>query len=72
MTDRVNGLFVAFDKDLREDDVQNIINAILMIKNVMGVEKNVSNMDEWIAFSRLKIMALNKIIDIFKEPWDGT
>lgn len=37
MTDRVKGCYVAFDKDLRTDDVERLLEAIRMIKHVANV-----------------------------------
>ncbi len=38
MTDRHNGLLVTFDKSIREDDLEQLINAISMIKHVIDVQ----------------------------------
>lgn len=43
MTDRVKGLIVTFENDIREDDAENIINAIMMLKGVIGVSPNTVN-----------------------------
>ena len=53
MTDRVNGVYVSFDKDYRTDDVQSIIDAIKMIKGVLDVEINVTNMTDWMNRSKI-------------------
>ena len=42
MTDHLHSLTVVFDKDMREDDAECIINAIQMIKGVQTVHLNVS------------------------------
>lgn len=66
MTDRVNALIVILDKDIREDDIQLYINAIRMLKNVIDVQLNVSDMSEVIAKTRLKHELISKIIGLFK------
>ncbi len=38
MTDRHTGYVIALDKDFREDDAQEIITALKMVKGVIGVE----------------------------------
>lgn len=38
MTDRIRQLAVTLDRDFRDDDLENIINAIGMIKNVEYVD----------------------------------
>ena len=67
MTDRINGLFVALDEDIREDDVKPIIDAIMQIKHVVNVQKNVSDVCEWIGYSRIKNGLLEKITKLFNE-----
>lgn len=43
MTDRINALTVFLDKDVREDDVQPLCEAILHLRRVIAVKKNVTN-----------------------------
>lgn len=38
MTDRIQGFVVSLDKEIREDDIEYIVNAIRMIKHVESVE----------------------------------
>lgn len=38
MTDRLKGVWVAFDHDIREDDAEPIIGAIRCLKGVAGVD----------------------------------
>jgi hypothetical protein len=47
MTDRVNGLYVALDKDYRDDDVQVLIAAIKMLRGVADVETNIVDIDDY-------------------------
>lgn len=54
MTDRYFALSVLLDKDIRSDDAESIINAILMIKHVMKVEPHVSTIDIWAAEERAR------------------
>lgn len=42
MTDSFKGLTVTFGRDIREDDVEHIINAIKMIKGVIDVIPSVA------------------------------
>lgn len=46
MTDRIKGFVVTLDKDIRIDDVQEIMNAIKMVKGVIDVSPNVANIDD--------------------------
>jgi hypothetical protein len=43
MTDRYFSLLVALERDIREDDCEDIINAIGMIRGVLKVSGNVSS-----------------------------
>lgn len=52
MTDRVNALIVVLDRDIRIDDVQAQIDAIKMVKGVLSVSPNVSNLEDHIAHER--------------------
>lgn len=38
MTDRVQALTVILDKPMRDDDVEHLVNAIRMMRNVKSVE----------------------------------
>jgi hypothetical protein len=53
MTDRLKGLIVTFEKDIRDDDAQGVIDAILMIKGVLSVTTSVSTSDD--SMNRLRI-----------------
>lgn len=56
MTDRVNGLLVVLDYDIREDDpkVLALMDALRQMKNVTGVTTNIANPDAAIAEMRVK------------------
>ena len=64
MTDRIKGLTIALDHDYRDDDVQAIVDAIMMIKGVQAVKKSVATSDDWI--NRVQIRA-----DIHKRLFDA-
>jgi hypothetical protein len=55
MTDRIKGLTIALDRDYRDDDVDAIVNAIMMIKGVLSVKKSVATSEDWI--NRIQIRA---------------
>jgi hypothetical protein len=54
MTDRINALIVTLGKDMRDDDVQRLVDAIKLMRNVISVKKNVSNGAAHIAFERAR------------------
>lgn len=64
MTDRLKGCAVAFDRNIREDDAEVILNAIRMIKGVAVVEGNVANPNDWIIQERARYELGEKILDI--------
>ena len=66
MTDRINGCFVIFDRDIREDDAQATIDAIRHIKGVLDVKKNISNPSDAIAQGRAKHDLIMKIYEVLK------
>jgi len=48
MTDRVKGLIVTLEHDMREDDVLSLMQAISHFRKVAGVSKAVANVDDHI------------------------
>lgn len=64
MTDRLKGLIVAFEKDIREDDAQCIIDAVLMIKGVAGVTTSLSSSDDYINRQQIKQEVVGKIYNL--------
>lgn len=67
MSDRINGFIVVLDKDYKDDDVEQTINAIKQIKGVLEVKPNIVTAVERIACERLKIEIANKICDFARE-----
>jgi len=67
MTDRVKGLYVVLDNDYRDDDVQEIINAIKMIKGVQDVTNSIVDGDDWMNRSRIGFEFQSKILDVLKD-----
>ena len=49
MTDRVKGCWVAFEKDIRDDDVESLLNAIRHIRHVAAVSTDdcIADHDDW-------------------------
>lgn len=65
MTSRINSFTVILDKDMREDDAENIKNAILMLRGVLCVENNeVDNLTTMVERNRLKAELFQKFADI--------
>jgi hypothetical protein len=64
MTDRYNYLIVTFEKDMRDDEAQPIINAIRQIRNVLDVHPNVANATDMVAEIRARDAISNKLWDV--------
>jgi hypothetical protein len=64
MTERLKGLTVAFDHDIREDDAAAIVNAIKMIKGVLDVEPLVSTHEDWLIECRVRRELGEKLIAV--------
>jgi hypothetical protein len=49
MTDRVHALTVVLEKEIREDDIQALIDAIKMMRCVLDVQTHVTDIDFYTA-----------------------
>ena len=68
MTDQINGVFVALEKDMREDEIEHLMNALRMIKGVQDVTTNPSAFaTDFVIRSRLKSELSEKLYAIVKE-----
>jgi len=66
MTDRIKGFYVTLDKDYRDDDVETIKNAILMIKGVISVKESIVDSDDHINRERIRQELIQKLWDVLK------
>lgn len=65
MTARLNSFTVVLEDDMREDDAENIKNAILMLRGVLTVEGNeVDCITSMVERNRLKAELFGKLRDI--------
>jgi len=64
VTDRVKGCWVAFEKDVRDDDVQGLVDAILQLRGVSAVTTEKVKADDFIARSRVKRELTEKLIAV--------
>jgi hypothetical protein len=67
MSDRFAGLTVVLTDNLFEDDTQQIIDAIKMIKGVQGVTPLVSDSELYIAEQRARVRMQNHIIRALRD-----
>jgi hypothetical protein len=64
MTDRLRGVWVAFEQDIREDDAESLISAIKHLRGVLAVESKVSNSTDWMAEERARGELRKKLIAV--------
>lgn len=66
MTDRLKGVTVVFDRDIREDDAQSIIDAIRMLRHVADVIPSVNVMGDEMARIRVRNEIREKLWEALK------
>ena len=54
MTDRLKGVYVAFETDIREDDAESLLRLLRHIRGVIAVEPSVADVSDWIARERAR------------------
>lgn len=67
MTDRLKGLIVVLDRDIRTDDAEPLIAAIQQMRNVAEVKPIVAEMGDFFERSRVKREILTKLLETVKE-----
>ncbi len=63
MTDRIKGFTVVLDKDYRDDEVDQIANAIRMIVGVKAVKNHIANSNDWMNRERIRREIVTKIYE---------
>lgn len=66
MTDRYNSLTVVLERDIRDDDAESILQAIRMIKGVLSVTGNVTNLEDHVAKESAKWELKKQIFELLK------
>ena len=67
MTDRLKGVWVAFDADIREDDAAPILAAILQIRHVRAVTPSIVDGGDWINRTRVRAELATKLVDVLRD-----
>ena len=67
MTDRYCTLTVVLSKEIRDDDAENLINAILQLKGVADVKGDVADPQDYMAITRAKHELHMKLICLLKN-----
>ena len=64
MTDRVMALTVLLEKDTREDDLDSLITAIRMLRNVSRVDKHIVSGEQALANYRARTDAAMRLMEL--------
>lgn len=64
MTDRLKGVLVTFQHDIRVDDAEAVISAIKMVKGVIAVDPVPSNIETHMAETRVRLELGGKIWNV--------
>lgn len=67
MTARIRSLTIALDEDIRTDDVECLVNAIKMMRNVLSVTTNEVNPNDWATERRVKLETAQKLTNLITE-----
>ena len=71
MTTRYKGVYVTFDRDIRNEDIGPTLNAIKMIKGVIDVTTKEVNFDDYsaraVVKSELELKAYKALQKVFNE-----
>jgi len=67
MTDRIRGCWVAFEDDIRDDDVEDVVNAIMMVKRVQAVTTEKVDPRDFMARAQVKSELFAKLTTLLHE-----
>lgn len=67
MSDRIKGFIVVLDKDYREEDIENLRNAILQMKGVVKVKDKITTADDYIVKERTLYQIKDKLYNFIEE-----
>ena len=67
MTDRYKGVVVTFDRDIREDDAEETLNAIRHIRGVLEVQPVVANYDDHMNRELVRRDLGKRIMDVLRS-----
>ena len=67
MTDRIKGFIVTLDKDIREDDIDEIVTALKMVKRVADVTPMKSEFVDQQARARVRVEIRDKFYEFMTE-----
>jgi len=66
MTDRLKGILVTLDVDVREDDAEPILNAIRQIRHVADVRPVLADIQDHIVGMRVRMDLEKKLFEVLR------
>ena len=69
MSDRYNAITVVLEKDTRDDDAQDILTALRMIKGVVDAKPNIVNLDSFVADARARQELGSKLFEVLYDKY---
>ena len=67
MSNRVRGFTVTLTDDMREDDIEQIITAISMIKGVLHVDPTITTASDYISDVRARADMRGKLVNFIQK-----
>lgn len=67
MTSKIKGFTVTLNENIREDDFQDVINAVGLIKGVIHVKPIIVTGEDYIIKQRIKLNMIQKLLKILHE-----
>jgi hypothetical protein len=67
VSDRIHSLTVVLERDIRDDDLQPVIDAIGMVRGVLRVKKLVADPTSYMAISRARMALIEKLNEALRE-----
>ncbi len=67
MTDRIKGLTISLEQDVRVDDLEPLMDAIRQFSGVADVTPLVASSDDWLARSRVRSELAEDFLDMYKK-----
>jgi copper chaperone CopZ len=69
MSDRYNAITVVLEKDTRDDDAQDIIAALKMVKGVADAKPNIVNVDSFVSDTRARQELGSKLFEVLYDKY---
>ncbi len=67
MTDRIKGVLITFENDIRDDQAQPIIEALKMIKGVSIVKPYITGIEDYMSYEKGYLDARKQMFDLLKK-----